>query len=103
MEAPQKPNLIYTGVFDPPGSEGCRILAKMLVSSLLRTGFYGDILVFRNSEAPLFLVERKGLEECTIETPEIHGKAGAELAWCWKYKVREYVMEYMEENFQNTR
>jgi len=100
-EAPSdeaKPNLVYTVVLDPPGSEGYRMLAKMLASSLVRTGFLGDVLVFRNSSAPLFLVERKGVEEVFIETKEIHGAEGAEHSWCWKYKVRHHVTEWMEIN-----
>lgn len=80
-------NLIYTVVLDAPGAEGYRFLGKMLVSSLLRTYFTGDIVVFRNFANPLFLVERKGLEEVFIETPQIIGQAGAEEAWCWKYRV----------------
>lgn len=88
-EQPLRKNLIYTVVLDAPGAEGYRFLGKMLVSSLLRTFFTGDIVVFRNSENPLFLVERKGLEEVYVETPPIIGQAGAEQAWCWKYKVAE--------------
>ncbi len=83
------PNLIYLICFDAPGSEGNRFLAKMLVSSLLRTYFTGDIVVFRNSPNPLFLVERKGLEEVYLDTPQLAGTTGAEDAWCWKYKVAE--------------
>jgi lipopolysaccharide biosynthesis glycosyltransferase len=61
----------------------------MLVSSLLRTFFTGDIVVFRNTENPLFLVERKGLEEVYVETPLIVGRAGWDTAMSWKYKVAE--------------
>jgi hypothetical protein len=84
--APKK-NLVYTVCFDAPGSESYRFLAKMLTSSLLKTFFTGDILVFRNSPAPLFLVERKGLEEVYLETPEMYGQERAEFSWCWKYRV----------------
>jgi hypothetical protein len=55
----------------------------MLVSSLLRTYFTGDIVVFRNSPNPLFLVERKGLEEIYVDTDQLAGMEGAEDAWCW--------------------
>jgi len=61
----------------------------MLVSSLLRTYFHGDIVVFRNSEVPLFLVERKGLHEVQVNAPQLTGGAAAEAAWCWKYRVAE--------------
>ena len=87
----KKRNLIYTIAFDPPNSEGYRFLGKMLASSLLRTFFNGDIIVFRNSVAPLFMVERKGLEEAYIETPEMQGQEGAADAWCWKYRVAELI------------
>lgn len=86
-----KKNLIYTVIFDAPGSESYRFLGRMLASSLLRTFFSGDILIFRNSAAPLFLVERKGLEEVYLETPEMFGQKRAEFAWCWKYKVAELI------------
>jgi hypothetical protein len=82
-------NLIYTVVMDAPGAEGQRFLGRMLVSSLLRTFFTGDIVVFRNGENPLFLVERKGLEEVQVETTPILGHEGAEEAWRWKYRVAE--------------
>lgn len=88
--APRK-NLIYTVLFDAPSSESYRFLGKMLASSLLRTFFTGDILIFRNSPAPLFLVERKGLEEVFLETPEMYGQSRAEFAWCWKYRVAELI------------
>ena len=88
--APKK-NLVYTVAFDSPDSESYRFLGKMLASSLVRTFFTGDIIVFRNSASPLFLVERKGLEEVYLETPAMSGQAGAERAWCWKYKVAELI------------
>lgn len=88
--APKK-NLVYTVIFDAPGSESYRFLGKMLASSLLRTFFSGDILIFRNSPGPLFLVERKGLEEVFLETPEMYGQERAKFAWCWKYRVAELI------------
>ena len=71
------PHLVYTAAFDAPGSESYRFLAKMLASSLVRTYFPGDVVVFRNSLAPLFQVERKGLHEVYLETPPLSGQAGA--------------------------
>ncbi|CAN5407178.1 hypothetical protein BH23VER1_BH23VER1_21800 [soil metagenome] len=49
-------------------------------------------MVFRNTGAPLFVVERKGLEEVFIETAEF-GDADerARDAWCWKYRVRDLI------------
>lgn len=84
--APKK-NLVYTVCFDAPGSESYRFLGKMLASSLVKTFFTGDIVVFRNSPAPLYLVERKGLEEVFLETPDMYGQERAEFAWCWNYRV----------------
>ncbi len=86
-----KPSLIYTIAFDGPQGEGNRYLAKMLVSSLLRTFFHGTVIVFRNSEVPLFLVERKGLEEVWLDIPQLAGDVRAEDAWCWKYRVAEFI------------
>jgi hypothetical protein len=63
--------LIYTVAFDPPGWRGSRTMAKLLCSSLLRQFWSGEIVVFRNFPEPLFPVERKGLEEVYVETPEV--------------------------------
>jgi hypothetical protein len=61
--------LVYTVALDPDGTTGHRNLAKMLVSSLLRTRFSGDIVVFHNSPGPLFMVQRAGVKEVVIKAP----------------------------------
>ncbi len=66
-------------------------MAKMLVSSLLRTGWCGDIMVFHNGEAPLFLTPRAGLEEVGLELESPGGVEGANLAWRMKYRVAEMI------------
>lgn len=63
-------NLVYTLALDRKGETGHRNLAKLLVSSLLRTRFTGDILVFHNSPAPLFLVARDGVREIHLDVTE---------------------------------
>jgi hypothetical protein len=72
-----KTNLIYTVAFDPPGWRGSRTMAKLLCTSLLRQFWSGEIVVFRNFPEPLFPVERKGLEEVYVETPEVGEGNGA--------------------------
>ena len=42
----------------------------MLVSSLLRTRFSGDIMVFHNSPSPLFMVAREGVREVHLRVQE---------------------------------
>jgi len=63
-------NLIHTVAYDLPGTAGSRTMAKLLCSSLLRSFWGGRILVFRNFARPLFPVERKGLEEIFVATPD---------------------------------
>ena len=63
-------NLIYTVAYDLPGWRGSRTMSKLLCSSLLRGFWSGEILVIRNFAQPLFPVERKGLSEIYIETPD---------------------------------
>jgi hypothetical protein len=60
-------NLVYTLALDREGETGHRNLAKLLVSSLLRTRFSGEILVFHNSPTPLFLVARDGVREVHLD------------------------------------
>ena len=87
---PRRPerHLAYTVCIDPPKSPGHRMLSKMLASSLLRTWFTGDIVIFRNSAEPLFPVARAGLEEVQIDTKDFAGVADQENAWRYKFRVR---------------
>ena len=64
-------NLIYTVAYDPPGRRTGRTMAKLLCSSLMRGFWGGKLMVFRNFPHPLFPVERKGLDEIFVATPEI--------------------------------
>ncbi len=76
------------------------MLGKLLASSLLRTFFDGDVVVFRNSAAAYFQVERRGLAEVEVEGPsgkfELNssssrkqGGSFAVEAWNWKYRARK--------------
>ncbi len=88
----RKPHLVYTVAIDPPGQTGCRLMAKLLAASLSRSQFPGDIMIFHNSSAPLFFVERKGVEEVLVDplTPDDALELAQE-AWTWKYRVRQFV------------
>ncbi len=72
-------NLLYTLALDYTETTAHRNLAKLLVSSLLRTRFSGDILVFHNSPAPLFMVAREGVREIVLDVPAT-AFAGGDLA-----------------------
>jgi hypothetical protein len=87
-----KPHMVYTVAIDPPGQTGCRLMAKMLASSLSRSQFPGEIMVFHNSSVPMFFVERKGVTEIAL-TPQTPNDplALAQEAWTWKYRVRELI------------
>lgn len=85
------PNLAYSIAFDPPGHGGMRQMVKMLAASMSRTYFGGDLVVFRNSPQPIFLVQRQGIEEVYIETPGLFGQELANLAMAWKAKARDYL------------
>jgi len=76
--------LIYTIALDRPEQEFYRHMAKILVSSLLRTYFTGDILAIHNGAAPLFLVERKGVQELMLPGGEVDG-------YKLKYQARRWI------------
>jgi hypothetical protein len=82
--------LVYTIAFDPSGSPAHRGMAKILVSSLLRTYFSGEILVLRNSTEPLFHMERGGLTEVLIDSVQDDPGETTDTAWRWKYRARHY-------------
>jgi hypothetical protein len=89
---PKPRHLAYTLALDhPPGAVGHRTMAKFLVLSLLRTRFNGDIVVFRNSPTPLFMVARAGVREVRIETGEPGEQKFWDYAQSWKFRVRHHL------------
>src|SRR5688572_25551815 len=84
-------HLFYTLALDhPPGAVGHRDMAKLLVLSLLRTRCSGDIVVFKNSPDPLFMVPRAGVREVLVATdgPEDPLEFW-DYAQGWKFRVAE--------------
>ena len=60
-------------------------MAKFLVLSLLRTRFDGDIVVFKNTREPLFMVPRAGVREVFVETPPPEDEKFWDHAQSWKF------------------
>lgn len=84
-------NLIFTIAFDQPNVPYHQMMAKMLVSSIFRTGFSGDVLILTNSEHRVFEHGRANVEEISLDTGSIApGALGLE-AMQFKYRAREYV------------
>lgn len=85
--------LVYIIAIDRPESPTHRNLAKLLVCSLLKTHFSGEIILFRNTAQPIFLVERARVEEVLIEdlTLQEDPVVFAAEAWSWKYRVRRFI------------
>jgi len=61
----------------------------MLVLSLLRTGFEGDIVVFKTCREPLFLVPRAGVREVDIDVAGPGSQRFWDHAQAWKFRVRD--------------
>ena len=64
-------------------------MAKMLVLSLLRTRFDGDIVVFKTCPEPLFLVPRAGVREVLIDAGDPGSLHFWDHAQAWKFLVHE--------------
>ncbi len=85
-------HLAYTLALDHPlGATGHRTMAKLLVLSLLRTGFRGDIVVLKNSEEPLFLVPRAGVREIVVKAAGPKGDDFWHYAQLWKFRARQHL------------
>ena len=85
-------HLVYTLALDhPPGALGHFTMAKFLVLSLLRTHFDGDIVVFKNSDVPLFMVPRAGVREVFIQTPDPESELYWDYAQSFKFRVRHHL------------
>lgn len=93
MKEPEtaKPNLIYTIAFDPPNEPYHQMMAKMLVSSIFRTGFSGDVLVLTNYEHRLFEHGRRNLKEVALDSTRIPpGETRREIL-NFKFAARQFV------------
>jgi hypothetical protein len=88
------PVLIYTIALDAEGQTTQRSMAKILASSLLRSYFTGDILILHNGTAPLFRVERRGVEERMLTLPPGTDLMAAGCAL--KYRARSWIPEGYE-------
>ncbi len=85
-------NSLYTLAFDPPGKRNHALMAKLLVGSLQRTFFTGDIVIFRNTPEPIFLSQRQGVEEVFL--PESHEGWAQSMEWKWKVLEKLEVEKY---------
>ena len=84
-------NLIFTIAFDRSNQPYYQMMAKMLVSSIQRSGFEGDVLILTNSPTRVFEYGRPNLEEISLDTSGItDGDFGLQ-AQQFKYRAREYV------------
>ena len=91
METESKRDLIFTIAFDAPNAPFHQMMAKMLVSSIFRTGFGGDVLILTNSEHRVFEHGRANVEEISLDTSAIsRNELGGE-AQQFKYRAREFV------------
>jgi hypothetical protein len=66
-------------------------MAKFLVLSLLRTRFNGDIVVFKNTREPLFMVARAGVREVYVDAGEPADETFWDHAQSWKFRVRHHL------------
>ncbi|MDB6151580.1 MAG: hypothetical protein JWL90_33 [Chthoniobacteraceae bacterium] len=81
-------NLCYTIVLDTPGNDVHRQMARLLVTSLLRTRWHGRIVVFRNGARPVLAEGHRDLEEIVLD-------AQPDAQWWrtmgWKYLLRDQI------------
>lgn len=95
-EAPQMPVkdiLVYTIAFDAPGTSAYRTMAKFFASSLIRSGYNGDLIIFRNTVHPIFAMGRTGVRENFISTDAILGRDRVEAAASMKYLAASAINE----------
>lgn len=86
--------LVYTVAFDLGGNYYSRVLAKMLVLSLLKTMSNVDVFVFHNSPAPLFLLPLANVVEYPFSGPQPEGRNTADYyrdCASWRYLARNFL------------
>ena len=85
-------NLIYTVAFDAPDAPPFhQMMAKMLVSSILRTGFQGDVLILTNAPTRIFEYRRPRVSEMSFDTGKLGAYALREEAQRFKFGAHRYV------------
>ena len=73
-------------------------MAKLLASSLVRTHFNGEVVIFRNTGEPIFQLDRLGITECEVNAEDVlNGAEATELGWSAKYRVRKTVQRMIGE------
>ena len=81
-----QPNLCYTIAIDAPGTDVHRRMARLLVTSLIHTGWNGRIAVFRNQPNPVLPEQHPDVEEYELEIQP--GSKWNEIL-SWKYRLRD--------------
>lgn len=82
------PNLCYTLALDRPGQDVHHRMARLLVTSLLRTGWHGRVTVFRNGALPVLPGGHPSVNEIAINV-------GVGDIWhktvSWKFRLRGHL------------
>jgi hypothetical protein len=82
------PNLCYTIALDQPGEDVHRRMARLLVASLIRTGWHGRVIIFHNSPQPVLPERHQDVEERRVA-------AAPDSVWhrtmSWKYRLRDQI------------
>jgi hypothetical protein len=81
-----QPNLCYTIAIDAPGQDVHRRMARLLVTSLIYTGWHGRIAVFRNQPNPVLPEQHPKVEEYEFE---VEPNADWRVLQSWKYRLRD--------------
>ncbi len=76
---------IYTIAIDSPGNKTYAMMAKILISSLLRSYFSGELILIHNTPTPLFRINRTQLTENML--PSGHQIDGKRL----KFQARKWI------------
>ena len=84
-------NLIYTIAFDQPGQPLHQLMAKMLVLSIFRTGYSGDVLILTNFPHRVFEYGRRRLREMSFDTSRVDPAALSAEAQRFKFGARDYI------------
>jgi hypothetical protein len=86
-------NALYTIAFDPPDSRRQRRMAALFITSLLRTGYSGEIIVFKNQESPILPGSLPRVREIAVDSGPLRGELLAERATAFKFEAMNRVPE----------
>ncbi|HEY3876186.1 MAG TPA: hypothetical protein VGM92_11975, partial [Candidatus Kapabacteria bacterium] len=83
--------LIYTIAIDSPRETHHQLMAKILINSIIRSSFSGEVLAFTNARHRLYECGRRRVREISLDFEGENARDVESFAKTFKYRARAYM------------